>query len=106
MHCLLRYAKDWAEFAFSTQRQQRLANISALATAYGITIGVDVGIAIRQQHAMFMTSDVHNLTVGYAQIRTVVDWLMGGKFDYISTESGLRCANFQCVVSKYLPAHK
>lgn len=84
------YAEEWAAFAYSSLRQSRLANITAIACSFGITIGADAGIAIKQQHAMFMVDDVSNMNTAQEQIRKATDWLVGANFDYLACESGYR----------------
>ncbi len=49
MEYVLLYAKDWAAFAMSDMRQQRLRQITRASQAVGILIGADAAIAITQQ---------------------------------------------------------
>lgn len=51
---LLLWAEDWAEFANSTERQQRQKIMTTMAREVGVGVGADVPIAEEQQHAWRM----------------------------------------------------
>ncbi len=81
-------AADWAEFGTSALRQSRLNQIVQLAHMWQIVIGADVGLVIQQQHSWHLVTDTKNLTAATQQIKSGIDWLIGGAgYDYLSTES-------------------
>ena len=85
------YAKDWAWYGFSEERQARFRNLTDLCHDYATHAGVDAAIAEEQQHAMTLVDpdDLANATAGVAMIEKRMQWLAQCGFDFISTENGL-----------------
>ncbi|EGD82140.1 hypothetical protein PTSG_02814 [Salpingoeca rosetta] len=85
------FAKDWAWYGFSAQRQARFRNLTSLCHAYATHAGVDAAIAEEQQHAMTLVDPAAllNTTEGDVTIHQRMRWLAACGFDYISTENGL-----------------
>lgn len=86
-------ADTWAEFAQSDVRQARLTTLVERAHAFGIRAGIDVPIALVQQHAFRLLLEQGDDTPAgladeLAQIRARIDWLMAAGFDFLSTENG------------------
>lgn len=85
---VLLWAQSWATFAESSTRQQRLTKLVEVAHEYGLATGVDVSLALAQQHSFRLVQKTGTLAEEIAQIRSRVDYLIGAGFDFISTESG------------------
>jgi hypothetical protein len=81
-------ADSWAAFAQSTTRQQRLTGLVDDCHAWGISCGIDVPIALQQQHTFRLIHDVGDRAVEFAQLRERTAWLMDAGFDFLSTENG------------------
>lgn len=86
-------AATWADFAQSDVRQARLAALVERAHDYGIHAGIDVPIALIQQHTFRLLLEEgddtpEGLAGELAQIRARIDWLMAAGFDFLSTENG------------------
>ena len=85
---VLLWAEPWSNFADGDERIDRLATLVEHAHDFGVMAGVDVPIALHQQHAWRMVRREGELDDELAQIRARVDYLMRAKFDYFATESG------------------
>ena len=81
------YAKDWADYAFSPQRQQRMLKLTQTARMYGIHAGADAAIALQQQHAFPLVKSVVNLSEARESIQKRMSWLAAAGFDFLSTET-------------------
>lgn len=88
VHWVLLAADPWEDFADSEERIQRLGRLVDRAHEFGIWTGVDVPLALIQQHAWRLIRDQGSLEEEQAQIRQRIDYLMGADFDYLATESG------------------
>ena len=81
-------ADSWKDFADGAVRQQRLRELVAIAHRYGIAAGIDVPIALAQQHSYRLVRTTGALDEELAQIRERLDWVMAAGFDFVGTESG------------------
>lgn len=88
VHWVLLEADSWATFAQSPTRQARLAELVSRAHGFGVEVGIDVPIALQQQHTFRLLTKQGELGDELAQIRARVDWLMAAGFDYLATENG------------------
>jgi hypothetical protein len=78
---------DWC---LSANRTARMLQLTSTAHSFGIAVLADIGITIRQQHAMHMINN-SSVTVPQmtADIHTYVDWALAQcGFNGISTEAG------------------
>jgi len=85
---VLLWAESWQDYADSPLRQQRLRRLTEIAHQHGLAVGVDVGIALQQQHTFRLVREQGDLADETQQIHQRADYLMGAGFDYISTEIG------------------
>ena len=86
--CIL-IAADWEVFGRSVQRQQRFQKLTAAAREWGLQTGADVPIVFMQQHAFHLINDTKASEAAIiADLHASVDYILGGGFDFISTESG------------------
>ena len=67
---VLLWAEDWADFAESDERFRRLTRIVDAAHVYGLQVGVDVPIALHQQHSYQLLREQGELSDELAEIRT------------------------------------
>ena len=81
-------SESWQDFARSERRQNRLRRLVDRAHEYGLVVGVDVPIALHQQHAFRLLRSSGEEAEELAEIRSSIDWLMAAGFDYLATESG------------------
>eukprot|EP01113_Clastostelium_recurvatum_P042979 TRINITY_DN7036_c0_g1_i7.p1 TRINITY_DN7036_c0_g1~~TRINITY_DN7036_c0_g1_i7.p1 ORF type:complete len:752 (-),score=122.33 TRINITY_DN7036_c0_g1_i7:305-2290(-) len=81
-------AEEWIDFANSTERQSRLQTLTSMAHSVGLLVGVDMPLALQQQHAMFMTTGKGTLQDQTKEIQASIDWVVQCGFDYMATESG------------------
>lgn len=81
-------SESWQAFARSEERQSRLRQLVSRAHEYGLVVGVDVPIALHQQHAFRLLRNPGDEDGELAEIRSSIDWLMAAGFDYLATESG------------------
>eukprot|EP00051_Salpingoeca_urceolata_P019786 m.291968 g.291968 ORF g.291968 m.291968 type:complete len:382 (-) comp19481_c0_seq2:1494-2639(-) len=81
------WAKSWETFATSTERAQRMRNLTDTARGFGIRVGADAAIALRQQHAfaLIAPSAQTNEQVT-ASIHANMKWLNDSGFEFISSE--------------------
>jgi hypothetical protein len=88
VHWVLLEADSWSTFATSDVRLGRLKRLVDRGHAFGLTIGVDVPIALGQQHTFRLITQAGELADETAQLESRVDWLMRAGFDYLATENG------------------
>ncbi|MBU1431575.1 hypothetical protein KKF91_13615 [Myxococcota bacterium] len=88
VHWVLLHAEGYAAFADGPEHLARLGRLVDMAHDFGVLVGVDVPIALHQQHAWRLIREEGELEDELAQIRARVDHLMGAGFDYLATESG------------------
>lgn len=81
-------ALSWEEFASSQIRKERFSELVRMAHEWGIAVGVDVPLALQQQHAWFAIRNRGDLESELAQIRSRIDWLMEAGFDFLGSEMG------------------
>jgi hypothetical protein len=91
------FSKLWpVGFADGAVRKSRLRNLTDLAHAYGLEAGVDIPIALEQQHSWYMvdaTVKKATLAMQLQNISTRLDWLFntstgesgGAGFDFLNT---------------------
>jgi hypothetical protein len=85
---LLLRAESWAEFADSQERMSRERIIVEHAHTFGIAAGIDVPIALKQQHPYRLITKTGTLEEELAELGKNVAFVMSGKFDFIGTETG------------------
>lgn len=85
---VLLQADSWQAFADGPERQRRLQEVVAIGHAWGLAMGGDAALALRQQHAYHLVRRSGTLADEIAQIHSGVDYLMGCGFDFLSTEMG------------------
>lgn len=88
VHWVLLIGDSWADFADGAERIARLSRLVDLAHGYGVQVGVDVPIALHQQHAYRLLRTDADLSAELAEIRGRADHLMAAGFDYLATENG------------------
>ena len=86
---VLLMADSWQTFADGAERQGRLRELVDMGHAWGIEVGVDAALALRQQHAYLMVRQMGTLADEERQIDERVDYLLGAGFDFLATELGL-----------------
>lgn len=84
---LLRTQK-WTPFTQSIQFSDRLQLILNLAHDWQLEVGVDVPLALEQQNAWRLINDFGSESSEIKQIKDSIDFLMGFRFDFLSTEMG------------------
>lgn len=80
--------KEWKSFSRSTERQNRLKTLTTIAHDYGLSVGIDAGIALAQQNMWRLILEEGSLDDEFKQLHENIDYLMGAGFDVISTEIG------------------
>ncbi len=96
---VLLWAKEWNDFANSTERQNKMKILTDLCHTYGHGAGagtllpssntlIDVPIAEQQQHTWYMTTADGTLEQQFQKIHNRLDWLYTAGFDFLSTENG------------------
>lgn len=85
---VLLWGRDWLDFVYSTERQQRLAKLAAISKSFGVLPGADVPIAEIQQHAWYLVNDTSSDEAAFKSIHYHLDWLNAVGFSFISTENG------------------
>lgn len=88
VHWVLLHGERWADFADGDERRDRLAILVEHAHRFGVMAGVDVPIALHQQHAYRLIRTQGDRNAELAELRMHVDHLMSAGFDYLATESG------------------
>lgn len=88
VHWVLLWAATWADFADGVERRARLAELVDRAHRFGVAVGVDVPIALHQQHAYRLIRREGTLEEELAEMTARVDHLMAAGFDYLATENG------------------
>lgn len=76
----------WAAWAQSPERLGRLKELVQIGHAHGLTVGIDVPIALAQQNAFRLIHKSGEDPI--KQMRERMDWLASAGFDLISTEMG------------------
>lgn len=79
---------QWAQFALSKNRQDRIKQIVNIAHEYGIYVGIDAAIALEQQNAFRLIHKFGNRKTELEDMHTRIDYLMETGIDYLSTEMG------------------
>lgn len=79
----------WQSFSRSTLRQKRLLALVEQAHGWGLRAGIDVPLALGQQNAWRLLTQVGDRSDEKRQIEENLDWLMGAGFDFVTTELGL-----------------
>ncbi|HEY1100005.1 MAG TPA: hypothetical protein VGF99_13805 [Myxococcota bacterium] len=85
---ILLEADSWTEFAHSEERARRLSLLVDDCHDWGVACGVDVPIALQQQHTFRLISEQGDRASEFAQIRDRLAYLMDCGFDFLSTENG------------------
>jgi hypothetical protein len=85
---ILLEAESWAAFATSAERQRRLTLLVDDCHAWGVACGIDVPIALQQQHTWRLVRQEGTEAEEFAQIHERLDYLMACGFDFLSTENG------------------
>lgn len=88
VHWVLLGDESWGSFSDDGTRQDRLAELVAIGHDWGHDVGVDVPIALHQQHAWRLVREQGELAEEYDQIHQRLDYLMTAGFDYVATEIG------------------
>lgn len=78
----------WRIFDQSSVRLERLTELVRVAHDYGIQVGVDAPIVMRQQNAFRLLTRTGNPKKEKEELRRRIDWLMGAGFDFLATELG------------------
>lgn len=78
----------WADFAESDERRRRLSTLVDIAHDFGIEVGIDVPIAMRQQNAFRLLTKKGSLDEELEEIYENIDWLMAAGFDFLASENG------------------
>lgn len=79
---------SWAAWAQSSQRLERLKELVAIGQEHGLTVGIDVPIALAQQNAFRLINKPGTDAEAIQQMRERMAWLASAGFDLISTEMG------------------
>ncbi len=85
---VLLQADSWQAFADGPVRQQRLRECVDIGHAWGLAMGGDAALALRQQHTFHLVRKTGALADEVAQIHSGIDYLMGCGFDFLTTEMG------------------
>jgi hypothetical protein len=88
VHWVWLASDEWAEFAGSDERIERIERLVARAHAFGIEVGLDVPLRLQQQNAARLIQTSGSLADETRQIERGVDYVMRAGFDYLVTESG------------------
>ncbi|WP_372370089.1 hypothetical protein [Candidatus Uabimicrobium sp. HlEnr_7] len=83
---VLLMAKTWQQFADSRERQERLHTLVDMGHNWGIAVGIDAPIILRQQHSWLMVRQLDGTEI--QQIHKAIDWLHEAGFDYFEIEMG------------------
>lgn len=83
---VLLMAHSWQQFADSSERQERLKMLVEMGHNWGIAVGIDAPIILRQQHSWLMVRKVDGSEI--QQIQNSIDWLHQAGFDYFEVEMG------------------
>lgn len=81
--------RKWGPIVESALRHRRLAHLARMGQGWGLMVGVDVPIALQQQHSWVMTTTLGPVGSQVQAVRERVDWVLSAGFDFMSTESGL-----------------
>ena len=81
-------AESWRAFSDGPVRQARLKELVDLGHAWGMGVGVDASLALKQQHAFALLRRTGQLADEVREIEQRLDWLLDAGFDFVSTEMG------------------
>lgn len=81
-------ARSWQAFSRGPVRQARLKRLVDRAHAWGHQVGLDVPLALVQQHAWTMIRETGDPQRESTQLRQSIDWLAETGVDFLTTESG------------------
>ena len=83
-------ADSWAAFAEGDVRHARLTQLVDLCKSHGVKCGIDVPIALAQQHTFKLVQQQtpNDQAAELAQIDERTAWLMSCGFEFLSTENG------------------
>lgn len=87
-HWVLLGAPSWRDMADSTERFERLKVLVERGRRLGLRIGIDVPIALSQQHAWRLVRHAEEGEDALEAIRSGLDQVMSAGFDYVVTEAG------------------
>lgn len=79
---------SWEGFARSPTRLARLKRLVDRGRDLGLTMGVDVPLALAQQNGFRLIRKAGTLEEEQAELIANIDWLMGAGFQLLSTELG------------------
>jgi len=79
----------WGEANKAEWRAERLTHLVHLGQDFGLRLGVDVPLALQQQHAWFIVDPSESEEVQHGMIRSRLNWVLSCGFDFISSEAGL-----------------
>ncbi len=85
---VLLWADAWRDFADGPARKARLKELVRHAHDHGLSAGIDVPIALRQQHGFNLVRQTGDLGDETKQIDDRLDYVLGAGFDFVVTESG------------------
>ena len=87
---VLLWAHSWRDFASSSKRTHRLELITRICHEWLLECGVDVPLALQQQHSFTLTRERTRGGTSTPLLNIVenVQWLMSMGFDFLSTELG------------------
>jgi hypothetical protein len=80
----------WKNFSDSALRQQRFKTIVDRAHEFGINVGLDAAMSMKQQNAWTLLRDMSdsNYTRIMLEVQSRIDYIMQCGFDYVTTEMG------------------
>ena len=81
-------ARSWQAFADSSERQDRLRELVRIAHRWGIVVGLDAPLALRQQHSWLLVGQTGSLADEVRQIEDRLDYLLDTECDFVTTELG------------------
>ncbi len=81
-------ADSWGAFADGPERMARLTELVRRAHAWGLEVGVDVPIALKQQHAATLIRETGDPARELDQLHAGLDRLLACGFDFVATELG------------------
>ena len=84
----LLWNEKWSDFAESQKRQSRLRQIVDVAHLFGVEVGIDAPVSLRQQNAFRLVRQSGTLDEELTQIQRRIDYLMGTGIDFLALESG------------------
>jgi hypothetical protein len=85
---VLLMGKTWQAFADGPVRQKRLAELVSMGQRWGLSVGIDAPLALRQQHAWTLVRHTGALADEVRQIEQRLDYVLAAGFDFVTTELG------------------